>query len=945
MSRPSLVTRLHAALGRWRWPLAVLATIATLALALLTWAALTLRDRILAEAEREISTQADIIGTATQRRLQSLRFALSGLPGWIDGPILASGIADEDVHEALKKLLQAAGTGVGFIAIAPDGRVVASARAAPGEEIEIGQRAAPNLATLSPTTRSGLAISAAFISGPEHIPGRPIVAVSRALPSGGWVQALVPVDASFGLLPAAELGEGSAAWLVREDGKAIARWPLPLPLPGPSFHDTPLFQTRLPYAPEGLSNGPSPVGGAAAVTAWRSLPEFGLVLLLRRDRDAILAPWRAGMATTLVALGLALVAAFLLAWRGARAAAALSHSEDRVAMITDTLGLLLWTRPSRFGPSTYWGNAAERLSGYSKEFLTAQPSRWRDLVIHPDDRARAEEEYTKADLSKLLIQSYRIVRADGQVRWVTGLIREAPWGGVVGMIQDTTALHETQARLARSEAELAEAMRIAGLERWRIDPATGRFECGVALRNQLGFAGTEADLDARNVLDLILPEDRARVEEALRRVRETGVETEFEYRLRSPDGAIRYRWARAGLERDPSDEERPTGAIVGVCQDITDRREAEAQLAHASRMAALGQLTGGIAHDVNNMLTVVSLNLDLLADEIAPGTQAAAALEAARKAAAGGSGLTAQLLAFARRQPLRPELVDVAALFDELRPMLARTLGRGVTVTLEAAPGTGAVRVDAAQLRSALVNLAINARDAMSEGGTVRITAGPGEAGTVAFAVADTGHGMPPEVAARAFEPFFTTKPSGKGTGLGLAQVYGFITQSHGTIGIESQPGKGTVVRFTLPAADPSEASAGEGASRPTRRGARVLLVEDEPELRVAAAAMCRSAGFAVVEAENAAAAMALIEAGLRPDLLFTDVNLGAGPDGAALAALASRRVPGLRVLFATGFTAEAELPEGAPLLRKPYAREALLAALSAALDSAPAEQPDAATA
>jgi len=930
VSGAALAPRLRGALSRWRGALTALAAVTAVALALLSWAGWMLRDRILAEAAREIATQADIVSEASLRRLQALRFALGGLPAWIDGPILASGIADEDVHEVLKQLLQAGGTGVGFIAVAPDGSLVASARAAPGEEVQLGQRAAPNLATLSPTTRSGLAISAAFISGPEHIPGRPIVAVSRALPSGGWVQALVPVDAPFGLLPAVDLGSGSAAWLVREDGKAIARWPLPLPLPGPSFHDTPLFQQLLPDAPEGLVNGPCPLGGPETIAAWRSLPEFGLVLVVRRDRGAILAPWRAGMATVLAALALALVAAALAAWRGARTATALSLSEDRMTVMTDALGLLLWTRPTRLGSATYYGNAAERLSGYSKELLTSRPRLWRDVVIHPDDRAWVGAEYAAADLSTTLSQTYRIVRADGEVRWVSGLIREAPWGGIVGVIQDVTPLHEAQERLRRSEAELAEAMRIAGLGRWRLDPATGRLELGERICAQFGVDPATFEPTLANVQALIVPEDRQTVEDALKRVAAGEGPVEFEYRLRRPDGAVRHRWARAAREGDGA-----SAAIVGVCQDITERREAAAQLAHASRMAALGQLTGGIAHDVNNMLTVVSLNLDLLADEVAPGTPASEALEAARKAAAGGSGLTAQLLAFARRQPLRPEVVDVAALFAELRPMLARTLGRGVAVTLEAEPGTGAVRVDSTQLRSALVNLAINARDAMPEGGTIRITAAPGGAGSVAFAVADTGIGMPPEVAARAFEPFFTTKPSGKGTGLGLAQVYGFITQSHGTIGIESEPGRGSTVRFTLPLAEP-EAAGGAAAATAPRAGARVLVVEDETELRLAVAAMCRSAGLVVSEAENAAAAMALIEAGLRPDLLFTDVSLGPGPDGVALAALAERRIPGLAVLFATGFTAEAQVPEGAALLRKPYAREALLGALAEALARTP---------
>ena len=204
---------------------------------------------------------------------------------------------------------------------------------------------------------------------------------------------------------------------------------------------------------------------------------------------------------------------------------------------------------------------------------------------------------------------------------------------------------------------------------------------------------------------------------------------------------------------------------------------------------------------------------------------------------------------------------------------------------------------------------------------------------------------MPAEVAARAFEPFFTTKPSGKGTGLGLSQVYGFVTQSQGTIAIDSVAGAGTVVRFTLPVA---AASVGDGAGpgavpgHASGSGARLLVVEDEVALRVPLVAMCRAAGFVVSEAENAAAAMALLEAGLVPDLLFTDINLGPGPDGVTLAMLVRRRLPGVRVLFTTGFTAGAEVPEGAALLRKPYTREALLAAIAAVLaeEKAPAPSP-----
>jgi len=918
-----------------------LALVAAVALALPLWAGLTLRDRILAEAEREIATQADIALAATERRLQSLRFALFGLPGWIDGPALSSGLFDQEVHAALKRLEQVAQQGLGFVAIAPDGRPVATAVAARTPGLPASLIGRPNLVTLGPMTPSGLTVSAPYAAMARHVAGRPIVAISRELPAGGWVQALVQLDLGLGLLPAADLGEGSRAWLFREDGQVVSVWPPPILLPAPRMAGSEI--ARLGVGIFGLG-GPAPSGPAETVTfagrdllmAWRALPEFGLFLVVERDRAAVLAPWQRGMATILAAFLLALAAAAAMAWRAAQAAAALTRSEDRAAVVANALGLLLWSRPSRFAAPTYHSDVAERLTGYSASEMTSRHGFWRDHIIHPDDRDRVAAEYATADMAKGLAQTYRIIRADGTVRWVEGRMQAVPGGGIAGVIVDITAQRETECRLARSEAELAEAMRIAGLGRWRIDPATGRFECGLSLRTALGLDAAKPLPVAENILDLILPEDRPAVEAALERVRATGEEVEFEYRLRRPDGAIRHRWARAGLERDVSAEERPTGAIVGVCQDITERREQEAQLAQASRLAALGQLTGGIAHDVNNMLTVVSLNLDLLADAIPPGTPAAEALEAARRAASGGAGLASQLLAFARRQPLKPAPVDVALLFEELRPMLARTLGRGIAVTLAAEPGLGPVRADPAQLRSALVNLAINARDAMPEGGAITITAGAGEPGFVAFAVADTGEGMPAEVAARAFEPFFTTKPAGKGTGLGLAQVYGFITQSQGRIRIDSRPGEGTVVRFTLPLA---EAGAGAGASAAgPRRGARVLLVEDEAGLRSAAAAMLRACGLEVAEAENAAAAVALVEGGFAPDLLLTDVSLGPGPDGVALAALLARRLPRLRVLFATGYAADAEVPEGALFLPKPFARETLLAAVAAALERSPAE-------
>jgi PAS domain S-box-containing protein len=908
-----------------------MALLGAVVLALPLWAGMMLRERILTEAEREIATEADVTAIAVERRLQTLRVALYGLPVWLDGHALESGMFDNEVHLALSKLQDVAQQGVGFIAIAPSGRLVASAISVntPGMPANVLHR--PNIATLGPITPSGLALSAPYPAAAAHLAGRPIVAISRALPSGGWVQAVVQLDVGLGLLPPSDLGEGSQAWLMREDGQTVATWPPPIRIPAARFDVAALERQPMTGATTVAAQGAIPFATAPAIIGWRSMPEFGLVLAVSRDLAAVLAPWTVAMATILAAFVLALTAVAAVAWKATRMATALMRSEDRAALVADAMGLFLWSKPSLAAASTHHNRGGEALTGYTTEELMARPGMWHEAIIHPDDRERIDQETAAAAHPSELHQTLRIIRKDGAIRWIEQRIRFAANGEVFGVAHDVTALKETQERLARREAELAEAMRISGLGNWRYDPVGARFTLSDSIIAGLGVDRGCFEPTMDNILSMILPEDRARVVQAFAQVADRGEPVEFEYRLRRPDGAIRHRWARAEPEMNGHG---PTGAIVGVCQDITERREAAEQLAHASRMSALGQLTGGIAHDVNNMLTVVSLNLDLLADEVAPGTLGAEALEAARKAAAGGSALTAQLLAFSRRQPLMPAVVEVKPLFDDLGPLLARTLGRAITPTLSVAPGTPAVMADAAQLRSALLNLAINARDAMPRGGAITITAAPApEPGMVAFAVADEGEGMPAEVAARAFEPFFTTKPSGKGTGLGLSQVYGFVTQSQGTIAIDSAIGAGTVVRFTLPAAGRERAEATPGGGATPRRGKRVLVVDDEVPLRVAVAAMCRAAGLVVSEAENAAAAMALIEAGLVPDLLFTDINLGPGPDGVDLAKLVQRRLPKVRVLFATGFAAAADVPEGAALLRKPYAREALLAAIAAALD------------
>lgn len=372
----------------------------------------------------------------------------------------------------------------------------------------------------------------------------------------------------------------------------------------------------------------------------------------------------------------------------------------------------------------------------------------------------------------------------------------------------------------------------------------------------------------------------------------------------------------------------------------------------AQKMEAIGHLTGGVAHDFNNLLTVILGSAESLSEKLAdqPGLRQHAAL--VMSAAERGAGLTQSLLAFARRQPLEPKPTDVNRLARQMETLLRRTLGEPIDLRFALGPAVSAAMVDGGQLETAILNLAINARDAMSSGGvllveTADIELDAGVAGRrnelppgryVMIAVSDTGSGMPPEVLARAFEPFFTTKGLGAGTGLGLSMVYGFAKQSGGHVELYSEPGQGTTVKLYLP-------RAGEAAVEPTAEPAQVergagesiLVVEDDDLVRAHVEDELVALGYAVISAHNGAAALEVLGSAAVIDLLFTDVVMPGGMSGAELARTAATLRPGLPVLFTSGFTEDAlmssgRLEPGVLLLAKPYRRLDLAAKLRAAL-------------
>jgi PAS domain S-box-containing protein len=393
----------------------------------------------------------------------------------------------------------------------------------------------------------------------------------------------------------------------------------------------------------------------------------------------------------------------------------------------------------------------------------------------------------------------------------------------------------------------------------------------------------------------------------------------------------------------------------GFVRDVSEQQATEVQLRHAQRLDAMGQLTGGVAHDLNNLLTVVIGNLDLLEREGDERTRRLA--QPALQAAERGAALIHRLLAFARRQALAPRRIDMNALVTGMLELLRRTLGAEVEIKLELSDNLWPVHADPVQVENALLNLAVNARDAMQEaGGHLSIETAnahldedyahsnpevePGD--YVMLAVTDTGHGMTADVAERAVEPFFTTKEVGKGSGLGLSMVYGFAKQSRGHMKIYSEPDQGTTVRLYLPHQAPEPVQ--EAGSEPVRAqalggGETILVVEDDPAVRGFVLAVVRTLGYRVLEAGDAGEALALLADHPDVDLLFTDVILPGGVSGRQLAESAERLRPGLKVLFTSGYTRnsvvhQGRLNHGVSFLAKPYKREELARKLREVLDA-----------
>jgi PAS domain S-box-containing protein len=514
--------------------------------------------------------------------------------------------------------------------------------------------------------------------------------------------------------------------------------------------------------------------------------------------------------------------------------------------------------------------------------------------------------------------------------------------------------HATRA-LAQSEERLRRALDAARMGIWFWSVESGALSWDDNLRQLYGLEPGEEVRGYDDFLARVHPDDRERVGNTVRGVLEGDGDLDYEFRIMLSDGRVRWIADHGEIRRDENG--RPV-SLTGICTDVTERKVSEERLRQAHRMESVGRLAGGVAHEANNQMSVILGATEFILQRRDVPEPARADVEFIQKAAERTAAVTAQLLAFSRRQVLKPEVLDLNRLVKGWEPVLRRIMGEDCGVVLKLGPNIGSVRADPGQLEQVLLNLALNARDAMPRGGRISVetfqaelTAGyiRAKPGTtiqpghyVVLAVSDTGHGMDRQTLSHIFEPFFTTKGVGQGTGLGLSTVYGIIKQSDGYIWVYSEPGQGTSFKIYLPLQH-------EAVSTPRRDSTpqkavpeeTILVVEDEPVVRKMMTRALQEAGYTVLQAGDAAEAIEIVTRTTgKISLLLTDVVMP-GKNGRELAKQVQDLSPGIPVLFTSGYTdGEIErrglLEPGAAFIQKPLTPAALVRALRELLDRQP---------
>ncbi len=611
-------------------------------------------------------------------------------------------------------------------------------------------------------------------------------------------------------------------------------------------------------------------------------------------------------------------------------------------------GILIADRESRYIDAN---PAMCRMLRYSRQELIGLHAM---DIVDPSEMAHIAPALARIIETEEYHREWRFRRKDGSIFAAEVIATAIPNGNLVAMVRDVTDRHDADLVLRRTEGRMRFALQNANIGIWDMDYVTGVLQWSDVLEQQYGlqpgtFGGT---FDA--FVQCLHPDDRVSVVETVQAATATGSDFTVLHRGLRPDGTVRW---LSGAGRTFLDEHGQPLRAVGISQDVTERHVLEAQFQQAQKMEAVGRLAGGIAHDFNNLLTVILGFCELLLGGGEDDEARTLDVTEIQKAATRAAGLTSQLLAFSRKQIIEPRVLDLNVILDDMRPMLARLIRENVKIVLGLPPRLGCVKADRGQVEQVVLNLVLNAQDAMPHGGTLTIdtanidldepyaaahadlNAGP----YVLLTVTDTGIGMAPDVMQHLYEPFFTTKEPGKGTGLGLATVHGIVARHEGAVTVYSEVGWGTSFSVYFPRVGELTAPREAPAQQPLSTGAHaggetVLVVEDADSLRELTKRILTAQGYTVVTAANAGEAMRVFDENPSIAVLLTDVVMP-GVSGLQLTQELVARRPSLKVMYMSGYTDESivqhgVLQPGVAFLHKPFTAGALRRKLRDVLDS-----------
>jgi PAS domain S-box-containing protein len=861
-------------------------------------------------------------------------------------------------HEFLQQHIGSSPTLRSFFIIGKDGAVLADSRTYPPQSANASDREYfRRLANLAnPPFYIGSPIESRY-NGSWFIP-----IVRRLTDSNGNFNGLIGagIEPNYlrRLFGGLQVGPGGSIALIHQDGRLVARTPEVAGSIGQPLDNNVLFQEYLPRAPEGFFEAPSVIDHVPRLFRYKTVPRTPFIVVVGVARTYILAGWynsleTYGMAVLACCAPLVVLTGLLVrnqvrrnelaakAMKGFRRFQSVFDGSADGLVAMDTGGRILTMNPAAV---RMFGAAPEQLGQRTIDHLIpglvlpgSGVNKWSAPKI-TDELATGNH----AELEGRTLDG-RVFPLD---LTLSGFVEDGE-RIVIGSIRDLTERDKAAEALREAEARfqfLAENINIVPYA-FTLQ-GTGRLDyVGPQAERLFGYP-TQDWLAPSFWRDHVHPDDVDAAVAQENRLSSAGDSYELEYRMIAADG--RVMWIRDLVRIVATDDVSKTG--FGVFIDISDAKERDQRLAQVQRMEAVGQLTGGLAHDLNNALTVIIGNLEVTIDGVQANERLLAAAELALEEARRSADIVRRLLAFARQQPLQPTEAELNRLILSTTELLRRSLGREFIIETRLEPDLWPAVVDPFQLEDVLLSLVINARDAMPRGGKIvieTVNVPPGrpimsdgaEVDATEFAmiaVSDTGIGMPPEVLARVFEPFFTTKEIGKGSGLGLSAVYGFAKQSGGHVEIESEPGRGTIVRLYLPRVAAAEAHAKAAGGRP-RGNERILVVDDDPMVREFVVSQLSELGYGVVQAANGPTALTTLSANPGIKLLFSDIAMPGGMNGGELAQAALQHRPGLKILLTSGHADSAKTDAIAalnlPVLNKPYSWDQLAIAVRDTLD------------